>query len=252
MVIDLFHCLSHSFSALSSIIASLLSSPPSCFLSPSLNPLYYSHVSPFNSQAPSCHAFSVLCSLCSAIPSSFTPPLYSPSTPPLRSVSDRLLCKASSVPTEAPPDCSGDLLKLYQCGHTKVDGWQCGPFLIWSLAFIPWSTQFLAFCHFTVCLFLSKRLLSESEAKWCDLSYFAVCIIVALSFSYMNKWNVTENIFARTIKRSKMGQEMWKNRIANVLLKRNLWHYVIKLKFLISFPLKFTLKLHLSKSNTLL
>lgn len=47
--------------------------------------------------------------------------------PPLLSVSRRLLCKASRIPTESPPPPStgpGDLLKPYECGHThkEMDG----------------------------------------------------------------------------------------------------------------------------------
>lgn len=85
MVINLLPCLFLSLSlllplaALSSVIASPPSSLPSCFLSPSLNPLYHRHVSTFSPRAPSCHAplsaalfvFSYSCW------PSFTPPLCS-------------------------------------------------------------------------------------------------------------------------------------------------------------------------------
>lgn len=126
MVINLSPCLSHSSSsALSSMVASSLSPLPSCFLSvsPSLNPLYYSHVSAFNPPEPGpipAMPFPALCFVCSAIPIVLhsTPP----SAPPPRCSS---LCHADcfvrhprlrprpATPPRVLPYRPGDLLRLY-------------------------------------------------------------------------------------------------------------------------------------------
>lgn len=114
MVINLSPCLSHSSSsALSSMVASSLSPLPSCFLSvsPSLNPLYYSHVSAFNPPEPGPIPAMPFPALCFVFSHSHRPSLHpsvSPSASLLLSVSRRLLCKASSTPTEArhPSPCA--------------------------------------------------------------------------------------------------------------------------------------------------
>lgn len=173
MVINLFPCLSHSFSALSSIITSLLSSPPSCFLpvSQSKSSLLQSR---FSIQSPS----PILPCLFSSVLFVFGHSFVLHSTP-LKPLHPSALCHTDCFvrhpqsrwsPPPMLPHCPCDLLKLYQCGRTRGDGWPPGPLLIWSLAFMPRSTRLFACCHFSVRLFLIWTLFSEPEAEQCDLS----------------------------------------------------------------------------------
>lgn len=151
---------------------------------PVLNPLHYSHVSAFNPRAPSCHSFSLPCFLCSAIPSSFTPPLSAP--PPLCSSRCHADCFVRHPQLrQGPRLCSHtapvDLLKLYEHGHIQGDGWPVDPFLIWPLSLMPCSTWLFTFCHFTVRLFLIKRLFSFARGKtvWfvCHRLFVTPCLI---------------------------------------------------------------------------
>lgn len=123
--INLFPCLSHSFGTLSSIIASLLSSLPTCFLCASPSKSSSLHVT-FQHSIPEPHPAKpfLLCAFC--VQPFLRPslhPAYSRST---SSLSRRLLCKESSPPDGAPPPLPfmlphrpGDLLKLYECGHIQ-------------------------------------------------------------------------------------------------------------------------------------